>query len=136
MKKLIVETKINSSIEKVWEFFTLPKNITQWNFAADSWHSPKAENNFNIGGKFVYRMEAKDGSFGFDFEGTYDTIKINELIEFTLGDGRKVSVEFISNGKETHVIEKFEPENENPHELQQGGWQAILNNFKKYVELN
>lgn len=136
VKKTTIETTINYSIEKVWEFFTLPKHITQWNFAADSWHSPKAINDLTVGGKFNYRMEAKDGSFGFDFEGIYDTIKINELIEYTLGDGRKVSIEFAGNGKETKVIESFEPENENPIELQKGGWQAILDNFKKHVETN
>ena len=133
---ITVQASINEPIEKVWEYFTLPQHITQWNQAADTWHSPKATNDLKVGGKFNYRMEAKDGSFGFDFEGIYDTIKINELIEYTLGDGRKVSLEFTSNGKETKVVENFEPENENPHDLQQGGWQAILNNFKKYVETN
>ena len=135
-KSIDVEVTVNASVEKVWKYYTEPKHILNWNTASEDWHTTKSENDLKVGGKFLSRMEAKDGSFGFDFEGIYDTIKINSLIEYTLGDGRKVSLEFTSNGKETKVVENFEPENENPIELQKGGWQAILDNFKKHVETN
>lgn len=108
----------------------------QWNNASDDWHTPKAENDLRVGGKFVSRMEAKDGSVGFDFWGIYDEVKPNELIEYTMGDGRKVKVAFNGNESETTVVVTFEPEDENSRELQQGGWQAILDNFKKCVESN
>jgi uncharacterized protein YndB with AHSA1/START domain len=131
---ITVEATINASVLQVWEKWTTPEHIIQWNNASDDWHTPSAENDLKVGGKFSSRMEAKDGSIGFDFWGFYDTIKHNELIEYTLGDERKVKIEFIANGSETRVIETFEAENENSVELQQAGWQAILNNFKKFVE--
>jgi uncharacterized protein YndB with AHSA1/START domain len=134
--EITVSVTVNSPIQKVWKFWTLPEHIMQWNFASDEWHAPKAENDLQTGGKFLSRMEAKDGSFGFDFWGVYDQIKVNELISYTLGDGRKAKITFINEGNTTKVIEKFEAENENSIELQQGGWQAILNNFKKYIETN
>ena len=133
---ITIETTINAPVEKVWKFWTLPEHITKWNSASDDWHTPKAENDLRVGGKFAARMEAKDGSFGFDFGGVYDALKTNELIEYTLGDGRKVAVHFTPNGNETKVSETFEVENTNSIEMQRGGWQAILNNFKKYVEAN
>ena len=133
---ITIETTINAPVEKVWKFWTLPEHITKWNSASDDWHTPKAENDLRVGGKFAARMEAKDGSFGFDFGGVYDAVKTNELIEYTLGDGRKVAVHFTPNGNETKLSETFEAENTNSIEMQRSGWQAILNNFKKYVEAN
>ena len=133
---ITVEAVINAGVEKVWEYWTKPEHITQWNNASPDWHTPHATNDLEVGGKFLSRMEAKDGSFGFDFWGVYDEVKANELITYTLGDERKVSIYFNSNGNTTKVTETFEAENENSVELQQGGWQAILDNFKKYVEAN
>ncbi len=133
---IAVKTTVNAVIEKVWEFWTLPEHIIKWNSASPDWHTPAATNDLQIGGKFTSRMEAKDGSMGFDFWGIYDVIKPNELIEYTLGDDRKVSVAFTSNSLETTIIETFEAETENTIELQKGGWQAILNNFKTYTEAN
>ena len=134
--EITVSVIVNAPLQKVWQFWTLPEHIKQWNFASDDWHTPKAENDLQVGGKFLSRMEAKDGSFGFDFLGVYDEIKENELITYTMGDGRKAKIIFINEGNATKVIETFEAENENSIELQQGGWQAILNNFKKYSEGN
>jgi uncharacterized protein YndB with AHSA1/START domain len=131
---ITVETTVNVPVEKAWEYFTKPEHITKWNFASDDWHSPVAENDLRPGGKFNYRMEARDESFGFDFGGVYNTVEENKLIEYTIGDGRKVKVAFSGNGKTTHVIEVFEAEGTNPIEMQKNGWQAILNNFKKYAE--
>ncbi len=134
--EITVSATVNVPLKKVWQFWTLPEHITQWNFASEDWHAPKAENDLRAGGKFSSRMEAKDGSFGFDFWGVYDEIKENELIAYTMGDGRKAKISFINEGNTTKVIETFEAESENSIELQQGGWQAILNNFKKYSEGN
>jgi len=133
---ITVSNNVNAPVEKVWEYWTKPEHITHWNFASDDWHSPRAENDLKIGGKFSYRMEAKDGSFGFDFGGVYDAVKNNEYIEFTIGDGRKVTITFTANGKTTNVVESFEAEDTHTIELQKGGWQAILDNFKKYTENN
>lgn len=132
--QITVETTVKAPVAKAWEVWTSPEHITRWNAASDEWHSPKAENDLQPGGKFVYRMEAKDGSFGFDFGGVYDEVKPNERIAYTLGDGRMVEVTFTGNGEETTVVETFEAEGTNSIEMQQGGWQAILNNFKKYAE--
>jgi len=133
---ITVENAVNAPVEKVWKMWTGPEHIVKWNNASDDWHTPTAENDLRVGGKFLSRMEAKDGSFGFDFGGVYDNVKINELIEYTIGDGRKVSVRFTGNGGKTRVIETFEAEGTNPIEMQRAGWQAILNNFKKYTEAN
>lgn len=132
--KITVETTVKAPVEKVWEFWSAPEHITKWNAASDDWHTPRAENDLRPGGKFSARMEAKDGSFGFDFGGVYDTVKQHQLIEYTIGDGRKVSVRFDGKGNETQVTETFEAEGTNPIEMQRGGWQAILDNFKKYTE--
>ncbi len=135
MKKIItVANTINAPVAKVWEFWTTPKHIEKWNNASDDWHTPHAENDLRVGGKFLSRMEAKDGSFGFDFIGIYDEVEESKAIAYTLEDERKVKITFINEGNETKVIESFEAEEENSVELQQGGWQAILDNFKKYVE--
>ena len=134
--KITVETIVNAPVEKVWKYWSLPEHITKWCAASDDWHAPKAENDLTVGGKFTTRMEAKDGSFGFEFGGVYDVVKTNELIEYTLGDGRKVEIHFTANGNQTKVVETFDAESTNSVEMQQGGWQAILDNFKKYTEAN
>jgi len=133
---ITVEATINAPIEKVWSSWNEPKHITQWCQASDDWHAPFAENDIRTGGKFKTTMAAKDGSFSFDFGGVYDNVIPNQLIEYTMGDGRKVKITFASAGKETKVVETFDAEDENPVEMQRGGWQAILNNFKKYTESN
>ncbi len=133
---ITVESTINASIEKVWSYRNLPQHITKWAFASDDWHTPRAENDLKLGGSFSSRMEAKDGSMGFDFSGTYDEVEKNKYIAFTLGDGRKVAIKFSAGADATKIVESFEAEHTNPIEMQQGGWQAILNNFKKYTEAN
>lgn len=134
--KITVEATIKAAIKKVWELWTAPEHITKWNNASDDWHTPFAENDLRAGGKFLSRMEAKDGSFGFDFSGTYQQVKTNELIAYTIDDGRKVLINFTGKGNETKVVESFEAENTHSIEMQKKGWQAILDNFKKYVETN
>jgi uncharacterized protein YndB with AHSA1/START domain len=129
-----VETTINAPVEKVWQFWIEPKHIMQWNNASDDWHTPRAENDFRVGGKFISRMEAKDGSMGFDFTGTYTHIQEHRQIEYILDDGRKVQVIFRAQGQQTTVTEIFEAERTHARDMQQAGWQAILNNFKNYVE--
>jgi len=136
MENITVQVTVDAPIEKAWYYFTLPQHITHWYFASVDWHAPRAENDLRVGGKFLTRMEAKDGSFGFDYEGIYENVIENKLIEYVLADERKIKIEFISNGNETTVIEKFDAETENPIEMQQGGWQAILDNFKSYTEAN
>lgn len=132
--KITVETTVNASIEKVWQYWTEPKHIEKWNNASEDWHTPHAENDLRVGGKFLSRMEAKDGSFGFDFEGIYSEVIPFEKIKYGLEDGREVETNFTGNEEITKVATTFDAENENPIEMQKGGWQAILNNFKKYVE--
>ncbi|MFV8466465.1 SRPBCC family protein [Flavobacterium sp. LB1P62] len=131
---ITVETVVSAPIETVWDKWTNPDDIVRWNNASDDWHTTRAENDLKVGGKFVSRMEAKDGSMAFDFSGTYDNIKRNELIEYTADDNRKVTVHFSDADDKTKVIEIFEAENENPIAMQQSGWQSILNNFKEYTE--
>ena len=135
MNTITVNTIVNAPIEKVWDCWTAPAHIVKWNAASDDWHTPRAENDLRTGGKFLARMEAKDGSFGFDFEGIYDEVIPNQTIAYHMSDGRKVKVEFVQKSEnETEVIETFDPESENSLEMQRDGWQAILNNFKKYIE--
>jgi uncharacterized protein YndB with AHSA1/START domain len=131
---ITVETVINAPINSVWKKWTNPDDIVKWNNASDDWHTTRAENDLKVGGKFLSRMEAKDGSMGFDFSGTYNTVKPNEIIEYTADDNRKVQVHFFDGDDKTTIIEVFEAENENPLEMQKSGWQSILNNFKKYTE--
>jgi uncharacterized protein YndB with AHSA1/START domain len=131
---ITVQTLVNLPVHRVWELWTGTEHICKWNNASDDWHTPSAENDLREGGKFTSRMEAKDGSFGFDFGGTYNEVKPQELIAYTMDDGRKARITFIAKQAETAIIETFEAENENPIEMQQLGWQAILNNFKKYAE--
>ena len=132
--KITVEGFVNAPLNTVWESWTAPQHIVKWSFASDDWHTTKAENDLRVGGTFSSRMEAKDGSFGFDFEGVYDEVETNKLIAYTLGDGRTVKIKFTATGNETHIAETFEAETVNSEELQRDGWQAILDNFKKYTE--
>jgi uncharacterized protein YndB with AHSA1/START domain len=134
MNQIEVKSTINAPLSQVWEFWTLPNHIVNWNFASNDWHCPKAENNLEIGGEFHYLMEAKDGSFNFDFWGTYVNIEVEKQIEILLGDGRKMSVLFEFSDNKTIITEKFDPESVNPVELQKAGWQMILDNFKLYIE--
>lgn len=133
-KLVTIETTIQAPVEKVWGFWTEPKHIIKWNNASEDWHTPRAENDLREGGRFLSRMEAKDGSMGFDFTGKYNKVRQNVLIDYTLDDGREVRVSFVSRGNVTTVTETFEAEQENPVEMQRTGWQAILNNFKNYTE--
>ena len=134
--KITVENTVNAPVEKVWKYWNGPEHITKWCTATPEWHTPRAQNDLRVGGTFSSRMEAKDGSMGFDFAGVYDDVKPNEYIEYTMGDGRKVWIKFSGKGNETKVVETFEAESENPVEMQKGGWQAILDSFKNYVEAN
>jgi uncharacterized protein YndB with AHSA1/START domain len=131
---ITVQATVNAPVEKVWKYWTEPRHIIRWNNASADWCTTKAENDLREGGSFIATMAAKDGSFSFDFGGVYDTIKKHELIEYTLGDGRKVKVVFTSAGDQTKLVEDFEAENQNSIELQKRGWQAIMDNFKKHVE--
>ncbi|HET6785998.1 MAG TPA: SRPBCC domain-containing protein [Erysipelotrichaceae bacterium] len=131
---ITIETNIKAPIEKVWDTWNNPKHVVNWNHASDDWFSPRATNDFNVGGKFVYRMEARDGSFGFDFSGSYIDIQENKLVVTRLDDDRLVSTEFIPENDSIKVVETFEAEGENSVELQREGWLAILTNFKNYTE--
>lgn len=132
---ITIEATIHQPIEKVWSLWSEPQHITQWCSASDDWHAPSAENDLRTGGRFKTVMAARDGSFAFDFEGVYTNVELGKVIEYALGDSRAVKVVFESTGKTTKVTETFDPENENPVDMQRAGWQAILNNFKKYCEL-
>ena len=132
--KITVSTTVNAPVEKVWSFWTEPEHVIKWNNASDDWHTPYAENDLRIDGTFLSRMEAKDGSFGFDFSGIYDDVILYEVISYNLEDGRNVKITFIPHENTTEVTEVFDAENMNSIELQQTGWQAILDNFKKHVE--
>lgn len=131
---ITVKTTIHSSLEQVWAAWTNPEHITQWTFASDDWHAPFAETDLKIGGRFKTTMAAKDGSFSFDFSGTFTTVEQFKTIAYTLDDERKVVIEFSEENGEVTVIESFEPESQNSLEMQETGWQMILNNFKKYVD--
>ena len=132
--KVTIEVAISANVEEVWEAWTKPEHITKWNFASEDWQCPKAENDLGVGGKYWARMEAKDGSFGFDFEAIYDEVIDQKKIQYTMSDGRSATTEFVSLGDKTQVTTVFDAEGTNPIEMQKSGWQAILNNFKKYVE--
>lgn len=131
---ITVEATVNALVENVWKLWTSPEHIIKWNQASNDWHTTKAENDLKHGGSFMNRMEATDGSFGFDFKGTYDTVKPNEQLSYVLEDGRKVKVIFEAFGSITKITEIFEAENENSTDMQKNGWQAILESFKKYAE--
>jgi uncharacterized protein YndB with AHSA1/START domain len=134
IRMIEVEVAVNIPVVKAWKYFTAPGHITKWHFASDDWHTPSAANDPKTGGKFTYRMEAKDKSIGFDFEGTYSKVQPPELMEFNLADGRKVTVTFLTSDNQTIVKESFEPEGTHTLEQQRAGWQAILDNYKKYAE--
>ncbi len=129
-----VQTSINADLEKVWNYYTKPEHIIKWNFATDEWCCPKAENDLKPNGKFSWRMEAKDGSVGFDFTGDYKKVIEKELITYKMSDGRLVKIDFLKNENEVIISETFDAEGTNSDEQQRAGWQAILGNFKKYVE--
>jgi uncharacterized protein YndB with AHSA1/START domain len=133
-EKIKISSTIGSGIEKVWECWVLPEHITQWNFASDDWCCPKAENDLRVGGRYLARMEAKDGSFGFDFEAIYDDVELMKKISYVMSDGRRSITTFESFGNEVKLTTEFDPEDQNPIDMQRDGWQAILDNFKKYVE--
>lgn len=131
---ITVEATVNAPIGKVWEYWTSPEHITQWCQASDDWHAPYADNDPRTGGKFKTTMAAKDGSFSFDFGGVYSNVVDQQLMEYAMEDGRKVKITFEDLGDSTKVTETFDPENQNPIEMQRGGWQAILDSFKKHTE--
>lgn len=131
---ITITTQVNVPPSTAWEIWTTPAHITQWNHASDDWHTPHAQMDLTPGGKLLWRMEAKDGSMGFDFEAAIKEIVPNQKLAYTLGDGREVVVIFENYGMGTLITETFDPENMNPRALQQTGWQAILDNFKKYAE--
>jgi uncharacterized protein YndB with AHSA1/START domain len=131
---ITVFTTIEASIENVWDAWTNPSHITQWYHASDDWHAPYADNNVRVDGTFKTTMAAKDGSFSFDLEGVYTKVELHKYIAYTLPDGRNVEITFTNEDGSVNIIESFDPESQNSHELQQQGWQMILNNFKKHVE--
>lgn len=131
-----VSSIIEAPIDKVWRLWTDPVHIKQWNHAPEDWHTTEAESDLRAGGKFRSRMEAKDKSMAFDFEGVYDEVQINHLIQYRLEDERKVSISFVSEGEQTKIVEIFDAESMSPLEFQRQGWQAILDSFAKYVREN
>jgi uncharacterized protein YndB with AHSA1/START domain len=133
---ITVEATIKAPVEKVWKFWNEPQHITRWCAASDDWHAPFAENDLRVDGSFKTTMAAKDGSFSFDFGGVYTKVQEHKAIDYTLSDNRKVQITFSVAGNETKVTETFDPESTNPIEMQRGGWQAILDGFKKYAEAN
>jgi len=135
-KKITVQNTVNAPVEKVWKLWSTPADIMVWNTASPDWHTPHAENDLRVGGKFLSTMAAKDGSFSFDFVGEYTAVEENKLIAYTMGDGRKATVNFTPHGSTTDIVTTYEMENENPEEMQRGGWQAIMDNFKTYAENN
>lgn len=129
-----IQTTVHASIEKAWAYWTEPAHMMKWNFASNDWCCPSATNDLRTGGTFTSRMEAKDGSFGFDFGGTYTLVEPLQKIAYTMGDGRTVDVTFTTEGEMTKIVERFDAETQNSIQKQQDGWQAILNNYKKHVE--
>lgn len=132
--KITVQTMVGQPTDKVWNLWTLPEHITKWNYASNEWQCPWAENDLRPGGTFVSRMESRDGNTGFDFEGIYEKVMPNRLITYTMSDGRRVKVMFHEQRGNTTITEVFEAEGTHSMEEQRDGWQAILNNFKKYAE--
>lgn len=131
---ITVKCIVEVPVEIVWKLWTTPAHITKWNNASEDWHTPYAENDLRVGGKFKSTMASKDGTMSFDFEGTYTEVKDHSFIEYQLADNRKVDIYFIELEEGVEIIESFDPENENSEEMQREGWQAILDNFKKYAE--
>ena len=134
LEPITVQTKVEAPLIKAWQFWTEPEHIMQWNNASPDWHTPRATNDLRTGGSFTSRMEARDGSVGFDFGGTYSEVVPHQHIAYAMDDGRKVTVTFKAEGDDTMIIETFDPETENSPEMQRAGWQSIMDNFKSYVE--
>ena len=134
MKSITVEITVPSNIETVWDMWTIPQHIEKWNYASGDWECPHAENNVELGGKFSFRMQAKDGTSGFDLSGTYTNVILYKSLSYTLDDGRNVTVSFKEVEGKVHITEIFETEDSNSEDKQRSGWQAILTNFKNYVE--
>lgn len=134
--RITVDATVNAPVEKVWSVWTNPDDIIKWNSPSPDWHTPKAQHDLKAGGNFTYRMEARDGSFGFDFGGVFDIVSQNQCLAYTIGDGRKVTISFNAADSTTKIVQTFEAESENSLEMQRAGWQAILDSFKKYVESN
>jgi len=134
--KITITAPINADVKKAWNYYTNPEYITKWNFADPSWQCPSASNDMRVGGKYSARMEAKDGSFGFDFEAIYSEITEGESFIYGMPDGRQVTVVFEPSDSQTNVTITFDAEGQNSLEMQKNGWQAILNNFKAYTEAN
>lgn len=135
-EKITIEASINADAKKVWDYYTNPTHIVNWNFAHPSWHCPKAENDMRVGGRYCAHMEAKDGSFGFDFEAIYSELVIGEKFTYGMPDDRQVNVSFKDNNGSTTITIVFDAETINPIEMQKAGWQSILDNFKSYTENN
>ncbi|MCT4779624.1 MULTISPECIES: SRPBCC domain-containing protein [Exiguobacterium] len=133
-QEIQIQTVIKRPVADVWTYWTEPDHIKAWNAASDDWHTTEATNDVQAGGRFSSHMAAKDGSMGFDFSGVYLEVILYEKLAYTLDDGRHVTVLFTANGEETEVVETFEAESMNPLEMQQAGWQAILDRFKAYAE--
>ena len=132
--KITIETRVKADLKIVWDAWNNPEDIKRWNAASDDWHTPQSAVDLREGGKFSARMEAKDGSMGFDFEGTYTRIVLRKIIEYKLGDDREVKVEFTEAADGVLVKETFDAESQNSPEMQRQGWQAILDNFARHVE--
>jgi uncharacterized protein YndB with AHSA1/START domain len=135
-KRITIETTIKNPIDQVWVKWILPQHIMEWNNASEDWYTPSAENDLRNGGGFNYKMAARDGSYSFDFSGVYDEVIYGKKIAYTLGDSRKVVVEFTELNGFVKVVETFEAEETNSLEMQKAGWQAILDNFKRYAEIS
>lgn len=133
-EKITVETTVEKTIDIVWEKWTTPQHIMAWNNASEDWYTPSAENDLRPGGKFNYKMSARDGSYSFDFSGSYEEVVYGQRISYTIDDGRKVIVDFAAAGGRVKVTETFEAEHTFSLEQQRDGWQAILDNFKRYTE--
>jgi len=134
INRITVKTTVNLPAGKVWSYFTKPENVKQWNHASDNWHCPSASSELKTGGTFCYTMAAKDGSMSFDFTGTFTELIPGKSMKYEISDGRKVEVGFIEDNGKTEVISTFEAENQNSLELQENGWQAILDSFKQFAE--
>lgn len=132
--KITVETVVKATLNQVWDAWNNPEDIKQWNTAQEDWHTTSSVVDLREGGRFLSRMEAKDGSAGFDFEGTYTRVVPHKTTEYRMSDGREVKVEFSDRSDGVHVQETFDAETENSPELQRTGWQAILDNFRRHVE--
>ncbi len=132
--QVTIRATVDAPVDKVWQYYTMPEHITGWNFASDDWHCPSASNDLQVGGRYIARMEARDGSFGFDLEAIYQTITPGNAFTHIMTDGRSVSVDMLASESQTEVVVSFEAEDQHPLEIQRAGWQAILDNFKRYTE--